>query len=65
MKVKTCVTCKYMESGMWFGTGFAKCKYPDAISTNVVSGKTERMFCSLARANNQACGQDGKWWEVK
>ena len=65
MKVKTCITCKWMESSLWYGTGFAKCNHPEAVHIDLVSGKTTRLFCSLARACNDYCWQDGKWWESK
>lgn len=65
MKIKTCVTCKYMESSRWHGTGFARCLHQRAVSIDLVSGKTTRMFCPLARSSDEYCGQEGKWWESK
>jgi hypothetical protein len=60
MKVRTCITCKWIVKGVIF----AKCVSPKATSSlDLVTGEYSSPFCQLLRLDGNQCGSEGKWWE--
>ena len=70
---KFCINCKYFKNSLFSHPDFAKCHvFPKELTNKIVylvSGNTntqiEYHFCSIARGNENMCGQDGKYYEKK
>jgi hypothetical protein len=69
---KFCIDCKHIKKrsvlDRFFGAKieFSKCAHPDIEKRHPVTGKSDFVYCSVAREfNSYNCGKDGKLFEAK
>ena len=67
-----CIDCKHMQRpsilDRFFGSKieFSKCNHPALEKRHPVTGKSDPVYCSVAREfNTYHCGKDGKLFEAK
>jgi hypothetical protein len=66
-----CINCKHIQSfnilDRFFGSkiAYAKCNNPAFEKRHPVTGKSDPVYCSVARDFSTYCGKEGKLFEAK